>query len=69
MHFGDLFVFNVYMPCDQHTFIDSYIEVLSEISQYCLSHNVHYFIIAGDLNTDNDNDKFYSQNIKTPFGE
>ena len=40
------------MPCDQHTFIDSYIEVLSEISQYCLSHNVHYFIIAGDLNTD-----------------
>ena len=27
VYFGDLFVFNVYMSCDQHTLIDSCIEV------------------------------------------
>ena len=43
VYFGDLYIFNVYMPCDQHTFIDDYINVLSEISHYCLSHNVQYF--------------------------
>ena len=26
--------------------------MLSEISLYCLSHNVQYFLIGGDLNTD-----------------
>ena len=40
------------MPCDQHTFIDDYIDVLSEISHYCLSHNVQSFLIGGDMNTD-----------------
>ena len=45
-------IFNVYMPCDQHIFIDDYIDVLSEIYHYCLSHNVQYLVIGGDLNTD-----------------
>ena len=43
VYFGDLYIFNVYMPYDQHTFIDDYIDVLSEIYHYCLSHNVQYF--------------------------
>ena len=52
VYFGYLYIFNVYMPCDQHIFIDDYIDVLSEISHYCLSYNVQYLVIGGDLNTD-----------------
>ena len=52
VYFGYLYIFNVYMPCDQHIFIDDYIDVLSERSHYCLSHNVQYLVIGGDLNTD-----------------
>ena len=52
VYFGYLYIFNVYMPCDQHIFIDYYIDVLSEISHYCLSYNVQYLVIGGDLNTD-----------------
>ena len=40
------------MPCDQHIFIDEYIDVLSVISHYFLSYNVQYLVIGGDLNTD-----------------
>ena len=40
------------MPCDQHIFIDNNIDVLSEIYHYCLSYNVQYLVIGGDLNTD-----------------
>ena len=39
------------MPCDQHIFINDYIDVLSEISHYCFSYNVQYLVIGGDLNT------------------
>ena len=52
VYFGYLYIFNVYMPCDQHIFIDDYIDVLSEISRYCLSYNLQYLVIGGDLNTD-----------------
>ena len=41
------------MPCDQYSYIDTYyIEVLSEISNYCMINNVDYFLLGGDLNTD-----------------
>ena len=40
------------MPCDISTCIDSYVEVLSEISNYCLCNNVVHFVIGGDFNTD-----------------
>ena len=40
------------MPCDQYSYIDTYIEVLSEISNYCMINNVEYFLLGGDLNTD-----------------
>ena len=49
VYFGYLYLFNVYMPCDQHIFIDDYIDVLSEIFHYCLSHNVQYLVIGGVL--------------------
>ena len=42
----------IIMPCDQHIFIYDYMDVLSEIYIYCLSHNVQYLVIGGDLNTD-----------------
>ena len=48
---GDYYLFNVYMPCDVSTCIDSYVEVLSEISNYCLCNNVVHFVIGGDFNT------------------
>ena len=47
VYFGYLYIFNVYMPCDQHIFIDDYIDVLSEMSHYCLSYNVQYLVIGG----------------------
>ena len=43
VYFGDLYIFNVYMPCNQHIFIHNYIDVLSQITHYCFSHNVQYF--------------------------
>ena len=52
VYFGYLYIFIVYMPCDQHLFIHDYIDVLSEIYHECLSHNVQYLVIGGDLNTD-----------------
>ena len=44
VYLGDLYILNVYMPYDQHPFIDNYIDVLSEIYHDCLSHNVQYFL-------------------------
>ena len=35
------------MPCDQYSYIDTYIAVLSEISNYCMSNNVEYFLLGG----------------------
>ena len=40
------------MPCDQYSYIDTYIEVLSEILNYCMINNVECFLLGGDLNTD-----------------
>ena len=40
-------IFNVYMPCDQFNFIDIYIKVLFEISNYCLINNVTHFVVGG----------------------
>ena len=48
----EYYVFNVYMPCDVSTCIDSYVEVFSEISNYCLCNNTVHFVIGGDFNTD-----------------
>ena len=47
-----MYIFNVYMFCDHYNFIDIYIEVLSQISNYCLINKVTHFVFAGDLNTD-----------------
>ena len=41
-----LYIFDVYMPCDQYNFIDIYIEVLSEISQYCLINSNTHFVVG-----------------------
>ena len=40
------------MPCDVSDYSDDYIEVLAVIANYCAIHNVHYFVICGDLNTE-----------------
>ena len=48
----DVYVFNIYMPCDVFDYLDDYIEVLAVIANYCAIHNVHYFVICGDLNTE-----------------
>ena len=44
LEFGSLYIFNIYMPCDQYSYIDTYIEVLSEILNYCMINNVECFI-------------------------
>ena len=52
--FGLLYIFNVYMPCDNtspNNFCE-YNKVLSIISTYINTHNVVYCIIGGDMNTD-----------------
>ena len=38
------------MPCGGFDYVDDYIEVLTLIANYCAIHNVHYFVIGGDLN-------------------
>ena len=50
----ELYVFNVYLPCDTNNENDSYDynEVLTIISHYCCNNQVTHRIIAGDLNTD-----------------
>ena len=50
----ELYVFNVYLPCDTNNENDSYDynEVLSIISYCCCNNRVTHRIIAGDLNTD-----------------
>ena len=50
----ELYVFNVYLPCNTNNENDSYDynEVLSIISHYCCNNQVIYRIIVGDLNID-----------------
>ena len=40
------------MPCDVSDYIDDYVEILAVIANYCAIHNVNYFVIGGDLNTE-----------------
>ena len=52
LEFGLLYIFNMYMSCDQYSYINTYIKVLREISNYCMINNVEFFLLGGDLNTD-----------------
>lgn len=54
IHSMTLFLFSVYMPIDINEMqnINEYNDVLSEISQLCLLHNVENLCILGDFNTD-----------------
>ena len=45
------YLFNVYIPCDVSTCIDSYVEVLSDISNYVLCDDIVHFVLGGDFNT------------------
>ena len=50
----DLYVFNVYFPCDTNNneHLQDYNDVLSDISGCMIQHKIDYCVIAGDLNTD-----------------
>ena len=64
---GEYYLLNVYMPCNVSTCIDSYVEVLSEISNYCLCNNVVHFVIGGDFNTDVTRQLMSHYGIKTIY--
>ena len=64
---GEYYLFNVYMPCNVSNCIDSYVEVLSEISNYCLCNNVVHFVIGGDFNTDFSRQLMSQYGIKTIY--
>ena len=65
--FGLLYIFNVYMPCDNtspNNFCE-YNKVLSIISTYINTHNVVYCFIGGDMNTDIIRTKCYEEKTNT----
>ena len=49
-----MYVFNVYFPCDTNNneHLQSYNDILSDISGCMIEHKIDYCVIAGDLNTD-----------------
>ena len=51
---GFVNLFTAYMPCDDNIAMHhhDFNNVLSSSSMYCLQHNVDYYIIGGDFNTD-----------------
>ena len=44
-------IFNVYIPCDDHSTDDIYNRVLNTVSLYCSNNNVDTYILDGDFNT------------------